>query len=563
MGDEDTDTAESWHLMRVTSPRPEVGLPMEFTWVRELTPTEHTEFLEAIDVLGAFGPSWGHNRLVAAAAVVADALGQLADNAKAAEGRLNSHDLDRVRWSLTEVAGLAADRITAAADKGGRCTEAVAAAAAHRFAKWCQQVADGTALALVAGLDSDQQVVVGVAEIDGLSPTQVIGAMEVVSGVLMFCTPISDAELLDAEADLEAASKVLMAAVAQVLWGRPVLAPIPTPGDDASISLTQTQLPLEMIGYVLGACRLAHTRTDPPPPGTPMPVPVAPPTDEPAASTGPTPTIKAGPDEPGLIEGVAGAGDTEAIQELNTIPPVVDLAALAREAAALGTETEKAWSDALALVRGQAVADITARGASLLNALYREMHTQEATDVAAGHSTGLPGVPTPPAAANLFEQHPTGQQGVTQHALATALAAEDLIHAMSGLREPDRTNLNLVDGTERSWWSHEGFMRVRRAAEVAVRVVTGTPPGDEYERGVQMTLAYNAWDAGLPEAALVHFAASLEPGLATGPVAGVHALTRSLAAAIGNGEAVSLDAVIPVMRFWFDHMQFQRELVVN
>jgi hypothetical protein len=195
----------------------------------------------------------------------------------------------------------------------------------------------------------------------------------------------------------------------------------------------------------------------------------------------------------------------------------------------------------------------------LLNALYREVIAQQAADAAAGLSTGLPGVPTPTDAANAFEQEPTGQQAVIQHGLAMVHAVEELARALAGLRESDRMTINPVDGSERSWWSHEGFTRVRTAAEMAVRVVAGPPQGVEYERGVQMTLAFNAWDAGLPEAALVYLAASLDPVVASTQAAEVYGLTKTLAAAIGNGEQVSLDVVVPLLRYWFDHLQFRPE----
>jgi hypothetical protein len=210
-------------------------------------------------------------------------------------------------------------------------------------------------------------------------------------------------------------------------------------------------------------------------------------------------------------------------------------------------------------VRGSVVADITGRTTSLLNALYREVMAQQAADAAAGLSTGLPGVPTPTDAANAFKQEPTGQQAVIQHGLAMVHAVEELARALAGLREPDRTTINPVDGSERSWWSHEGFMRVRTAAEMAVRVVAGPPRGVEYERGAQMRLAFNAWDAGLPEAALVYLAASLDPVVAGTPAAEVYELTKTVAAAIGNGEQVSLDVVVPLLRYWFDHLQFRPE----
>jgi hypothetical protein len=530
--------------MRVTPPRPEVGLPLQYANIRELTEDERQAFEDAIATVGAFGAGWGHYKLVDAAEAVSDAVAQLAANAKAAEGKINSHDVDRIRWTLRELAREAASRMADCTAKGGGCADAVAAVAPDRLARWCEHIAGGAEPGVIAG-NMNGAAVAGVTGIDDLGPTQAMAAMDVVSGVLQFCTRLSDAELIAAEPELETACMVLMGAMAEVMWGRPVLSTIPTPGPGDGISFTPMDLPLEAVPHVLGACQLAHARAEAA--ARPRPVPPRPA----GHAAGPTAPEQADPGEPAGAD-AAGGGDAdppdgserdaaagqpdgeEPPGETRTIDPAVDLVALAREAGALASETEQAWSDALNAVRGSVVADITGRTTSLLNALYREVMAQQAADAAAGLSTGLPGVPTPTDAANAFKQEPTGQQAVIQHGLAMVHAVEELARALAGLREPDRTTINPVDGSERSWWSHEGFMRVRTAAEMAVRVVAGPPRGVEYERGAQMRLAFNAWDAGLPEAALVYLAASLDPVVAGTPAAEVYELTKTVAAPSGT-----------------------------
>ncbi len=560
--------------MRVTASRPDVGIPVQYADIRELTDADRAAFEDAIETIGAFGATWGHYRLVDAAEGVSNAVTQLAANAKAADGRINNHDLDRVRWTIAEFASEAASRMADGATKGGGCADAVAAVAPNVLARWCEHVAGGAQPGLVAG-DMDGEPLVAITGIDDLEPGQAMTAMEVVSGILQLCTRISDAELLAAEPELEAACRVLMGAVAEVMWGRPVLATIPSVRTDDGVSFTPMDLPLEMVPHVLGACQLARARADaaagpaPAPPGRGQAA--GPPggvTAEPA-----DPGTPAGADAPGgIADPPDGSDSDEAVEEpegestpgdVRTIDPAVDLVALAREAVAIASETEQAWSGALSELRVPVIADITGRVTSLLNALYREVMVRQAADEAAGHSTRLPGVPTPVDNANAFEEEPTGQQSVIQQGLAMVHAIEELVSALAGLRAPDRTSINVVDGSERSWWSHEGFMRVRTAAEMAIRVVVEPPPEVEYQRGVEMTLALNAWNAGLPEAALVYLSASLDPAVASTPAAEVFALTKTVAAAIGNGEQVSLNVVIPVVRFWFDHLQFRSEPVTD
>lgn len=85
-GSDSIDGPDPWYLMRVTPPRPEVGLPLHYPNIRELTEDEWQAFEDATATVGAFGAGWGHYKLVDAAKAVSDAIVQLAANAKAAGG---------------------------------------------------------------------------------------------------------------------------------------------------------------------------------------------------------------------------------------------------------------------------------------------------------------------------------------------------------------------------------------------------------------------------------------------------------------------------------------------
>jgi hypothetical protein len=69
-------------------------------------------------------------------------------------------------------------------------------------------------------------------------------------------------------------------------------------------------------------------------------------------------------------------------------------------------------------------------------------------------------------------------------------------------------------------------------------------------------LAKSAWTAGLPEAAIVYLVGALDPATeAAGALAEAFASLLATARALAVGDRVSLDAVVPLARFWLEELE--------
>jgi len=527
----------SWLLARMINPVPEKNLPASIIGIRPLSVTEHHQVTAAEEVFNLFGPNWPHTRAVHFAQALGHARERLEDGKAKANGAVNESDLTRVSGALRNFATCVSEWLAAAASGSDPVSHAASVAVMTAPVMLCERIAGGEIPTLMANDESR----ISVRFYDGVQ----VDAIGLALGGLAACEPLAETELVETEPSLLSAGALIMGLRAEVVWGEPAL----VHSQElhlGKMDITPQPIEWRRVEPVLTACAIARAalaqRS-----GTTAPVIVA--KGSPPSDSSTVDSEAVGNDVPNSPEEGSSA---ESLSVGPSAEPA-DLAAFLREVVSIAQTTEQRWSEALGAAVGDDVGDLVAKGRSLLAALGRQVIQED------GAGPVLPGIPLTPATANGLSVMPEGAQREIQHAIAVVQVLAELALAIEALRRPTGLRITLPEGTVTSWWTQHGFNHVQYRAEMATRVVMQDASDPSADRARMGLLAQAAWTAGLPEAAIVYLVGTLDPVTeAAGALAGAFASLLSTARTLAMGDRVSLDAVVPLARFWLDELERRR-----
>ncbi|MEU2909801.1 hypothetical protein [Streptomyces massasporeus] len=297
---------------------------------------------------------------------------------------------------------------------------------------------------------------------------------------------------------IEEAGKVLLSLHTETLYGQPMLIPkenLSNLGKGAAdLSLAPVENPnLEGILRATDAAEklldAAGSKGSPAPPAT---APIA---------------------EP--IKPRRGEGKT------GELPEASDLAALFTYVSRLSTDLERRWSSLISDAGSEDHKEALNKWYSFISSLKNRIEKQGQRDPQGEHSIG-----PFPLRADSFTPRPdpvsTGD-ALKEVETAELYATRNLLNVMQALSKPTTVQIDLATGQETRWWESGAFNLVRRAAEVAIRVVdrrdeliemektATTAPPDVRVGGLFLhaNLSRAAMDQGMPEAALIYCALAL------------------------------------------------------
>ncbi|WP_143681404.1 hypothetical protein [Streptomyces sp. 2R] len=266
-----------------------------------------------------------------------------------------------------------------------------------------------------------------------------------------------------------------------------------------------------------------------------------------------------------------------------------DLRSLLHHVGKLNTDMEKAWSLALDGERHKTHGEMLAKWFSFAESLKSYIAQQY---VATGEGREGKAMMTFPLDAQHFGSIPaTLSDALGESGVAEVYAMRNLLHLLRGLQQPTIREMNLVTGEETTWWESGAFSQVRRAADLAIRVVhrrddlvaaqvessgrpeeTAAPVSEESAFLYAQLCRVSLYD-GLPEATVVYAAMALRRiaaimGCTSNDGAAVvesiarigsrwkapAEVTLNAAADIGNGVVPSLENIVNVGNFWSDEI---------
>ncbi|MGP3635729.1 hypothetical protein ACTU45_20595 [Streptomyces sp. 24-1644] len=279
------------------------------------------------------------------------------------------------------------------------------------------------------------------------------------------------------------------------------------------------------------------------------------------------------------------SSDSAATQEITAS----DLRSLLHHVGKLNTDMEKAWSSALDGERHKTHGEMLAKWFSFAESIKSYITQQY---VATGEGREGQAMRVFPLDAQHFGSVPaTLPDALSESGVAEVYAMRNLLHLLRGLQQPTIREVNLVTGEEITWWESGAFSQVRRAADLAIRIVhrrddlvatqvksSGRPEETEVPVSEESAFLYaqlcrmSLYD-GLPEATVVYAALALRSVAASMGCTGndgagvVEAIGRidsswkapaevtlNLAANIGNGGVPALESIVNMGNFWADEI---------
>jgi hypothetical protein len=212
-------------------------------------------------------------------------------------------------------------------------------------------------------------------------------------------------------------------------------------------------------------------------------------------------------------------------QEAKDAPEASDLEMLLTYVSSLSTDLEKRWS-ALVLDEGrEPQKEALNKWYSFLSSLKSHIDKQDRNAGPDSHVT----VSFPMAVADVTPAPDVTpiRNALNQAAIAEVHSLRNLVNVMQTLQQPTATQIDLITGTQTHWWESGAFNLVRRAAEVAIRVVkrrdrlielqesqgvdASGPEGEPIAADILLFLNLSrlAMDQGLPEASLLYCSMTL------------------------------------------------------
>ncbi|MFD8866216.1 hypothetical protein ACFV1F_17875 [Streptomyces sp. NPDC059590] len=212
-------------------------------------------------------------------------------------------------------------------------------------------------------------------------------------------------------------------------------------------------------------------------------------------------------------------------REVTDVLEASDLKMLLTYVSSLSTDLEKRWS-ALVLDEGrEPQKEALNKWYSFLSSLKSHIDKQDRNAGPDSHVT----VRFPMTAADVTPDPDVTpiRSALNQAAIAEVHSLRNLVNVMRTLQQPTATQIDLITGAETHWWESGAFNLVRRAAEVALRVVNrrdrlidlqesqdvdpSGPEGDSTAADILLFLNLSrlAMDQGLPEASLLYCSMTL------------------------------------------------------
>ncbi|MFI6553735.1 hypothetical protein ACWGBY_03325 [Streptomyces griseus] len=266
-----------------------------------------------------------------------------------------------------------------------------------------------------------------------------------------------------------------------------------------------------------------------------------------------------------------------------------DLRSLLHHVGKLSSNVEKAWSLALDGERHEIHGEMLGEWFSFAESLQSYIAKQYS---ATGKGLEGQAMMVFPLDAQHFGSTPaTLSDALDESGVAEVYAMRNLLHLLRGLQQPTIREMNLVTGEETTWWESGAFSQVRRAADLAIRVVhrrddlvaaqiessggseeTAVPVSDESAFLHAQLCRMSLYD-GLPEATVVYAALALRKLAASmgcmsndgaavvETIASIDSrwrapveVTLNLAEKIGNGFVPPLESIVNMGNFWSDEI---------
>ncbi|GAA3663427.1 hypothetical protein [Streptomyces iranensis] len=206
-------------------------------------------------------------------------------------------------------------------------------------------------------------------------------------------------------------------------------------------------------------------------------------------------------------------------------PGASDLATLLTYVSNLSTDLEKRWSSLVEDEGSEPQKEVLNKWYSFISSLKFHVGKQD-------RSTGPENRPIVrfPMAASDFTPDPAVtpiRRSLNQAAIAEMYAVRNLVDVMQGLRQPTASQIDLITGSETHWWESGAFNLVRKAAEVALRIVNRRDQlielGESQDSNnpelvgtsraadivLYLSLSRAAMDQGLPESSLLYCSMTL------------------------------------------------------
>jgi hypothetical protein len=228
------------------------------------------------------------------------------------------------------------------------------------------------------------------------------------------------------------------------------------------------------------------------------------------------------------------------------LPQASNLATLLTYVSSLSADLEKRWSSLVTDEGNESHKEALNKWYSFISSLKNHIEKQGKRD-----SQGDRLISRFPMEAEDFKPSSDAtpiRKALKEVEIAELYAVRNLLNVMQALRSPTATQIDLLTGQETHWWESGAFNLVRKAAEVAIRVVhrrdqllelaeaetTGSSAGPGVTDTIlQIILSRSAMDQGMPEASIVYCSLALRGIAAKFGVEGDSA--EQVARAIGSG----------------------------
>lgn len=542
-------TQTPWRLVRQTPPRPDLGLEGTLAGIRDVPQDELARISLLEGSFERFGPRWGYAKAEFAAHLVADSMQNLRDGASRTGGQINEADTNHLGATLRNFALAAtgyANDLTLDTSQSQENSSARYVSHCH-YLLTAEQVAFTMTQSPPRGEISVSFSPPGVLD----SALQDVEILHFVTRTMTELMAHADRELLNARDELIVAGQALMGYLAEVAYGYPVLVEnFGTRSETGQHNWTTRSIRLDLIAPTLTACDAARARI-------PRQFPDHVPSENTADHTHKSAIPENGEDNPsGVVSDQLQSSSVDHDETTMTADrsETIDAELLLREVAGVSMELEARWSRALADSLPDDFSSLRGRLESLIAEVYREVNRQGRHVVDQGFTEALPQLPLTIESANALLVHPTGQNLISQNAIAKVRAIEMLIQCLRELNEPHPHIVDAELGVV-TWWDQAQFQRVRDLCRFAARAygMTETDTEDRWHADVQRALI--ARDSGLSEAVSLYLLRAITNKLDAHPGTGpAFEVLRIAVAEMSAGSYVPLSTLLPISDFWLHQL---------
>jgi hypothetical protein len=505
--------------MRMVTNGPQGEGHHALSYIRDLQPGEKDAIDEAQQLLRSFSANWEGNASNRSFERFNELFGECIDGIKKASGHLSDND----RVTLSRAAIEAADTISSwpgkilSGEYGNLGVDSQSREGIEFVAK--QLLAKGAPLSvlrMIADCRSDSLVSVTQVESDGRKHFIAYFRKEVLEGAGMpharnwvvqelLSLGLSQLQRLAAtvlksyRGKIEEAGRTVLSFFNETLYGNPMLVPkenLSKLGQGADLSFIPVERP--NLEGVLRAADAAERLLD---------------AAENAKSQN---AVESSPvADPGSPEQKKEAGPAD-------LPRASDLAALLTYVSSLSADLEKRWSSLVTDEGSESHKEALNKWYSFISSLKNHIEKQGERD-----PRGDRLISRFPMKAEDFKPSSDAtpiREALKEVEIAELYAVRNLLNVMQALRSPTATQIDLLTGLETHWWESGAFNLVRKAAEVAIRVVqrrdqileseeaenSGSSAGSgATDTILHVSLSRAAMDQGMPEASVIYCSLAL------------------------------------------------------